>query len=73
MDSLDAVDKCDSLERLYGIPIKPLELLLIGDYSVQYYVLSYEMHGKIQSSALILAAFVEAVALFGVVVALLQG
>jgi F-type H+-transporting ATPase subunit c len=32
-----------------------------------------EMHGKIQSSALILAAFVEAVALFGVVVALLQG
>jgi F-type H+-transporting ATPase subunit c len=31
------------------------------------------MHGTIQSSALILAAFVEAVALFGVVVAFLQG
>ena len=32
-----------------------------------------EMHGKIQSSALILAAFVEAVALFGVVVAFFKG
>ena len=29
------------------------------------------MHGKIQSSALILAAFVEAVALFGVVASLI--
>ncbi|HAH56208.1 MAG TPA: ATP synthase F0 subunit C [Flavobacterium sp.] len=30
-----------------------------------------EMHAKIQASALILAAFVEAVALFGVVAALI--
>jgi F-type H+-transporting ATPase subunit c len=31
------------------------------------------MQGKLQTSALVFAAFVEAVALFGVVVAFLQG
>ncbi len=44
----------------------------IGGQAMDAMARQPEMHGKIQSSALILAAFVEAVALFGVVVALLQ-
>ena len=45
----------------------------IGGSAMEAMARQPEMHGKIQSSALILAAFVEAVALFGVVVAFLQG
>ena len=45
----------------------------IGGAAMEAMARQPEMHGKIQSSALILAAFVEAVALFGIVVALLQG
>jgi len=40
----------------------------IGGSAMEAMARQPEMHGKIQSSALILAAFVEAVALFGVVV-----
>ena len=45
----------------------------IGGSAMEAMARQPEMHGKIQTSALILAAFVEAVALFGVVVAFLQG
>ncbi len=45
----------------------------IGGSAMEAMARQPEMNGKIQASALILAAFVEAVALFGVVVALLQG
>ena len=43
----------------------------IGGSAMEAMARQPEMHGKIQSSALILAAFVEAVALFGVVAALI--
>ncbi|GGD79908.1 ATP synthase F0 subunit C [Planktosalinus lacus] len=45
----------------------------IGGSAMEAMARQPEIQGKIQTSALILAAFVEAVALFGVVVALLQG
>jgi F-type H+-transporting ATPase subunit c len=45
----------------------------IGGAAMEAMARQPEIQGKIQTSALILAAFVEAVALFGVVVALLQG
>ena len=45
----------------------------IGGSAMEAMARQPEMREKIQSSALVLAALVEAVALFGVVVALLQG
>jgi len=45
----------------------------IGGSAMEAMARQPEIQGKIQTSALIFAAFVEAVALFGVVVALLQG
>ncbi|MDC6366460.1 MULTISPECIES: ATP synthase F0 subunit C [Flavobacteriaceae] len=44
----------------------------IGGRAMEAMARQPEMHGKIQSSALILAAFVEAVALFAVVVSFLK-
>jgi F-type H+-transporting ATPase subunit c len=44
----------------------------IGGSAMEAMARQPEMHGKIQSSALILAAFVEAVALFAVVVSFLK-
>ena len=44
---------------------------IIGTAAMEAMARQPEMHGKIQTSALILAAFVEAVALFGVVAALI--
>lgn len=44
----------------------------IGQAAMEAMARQPEMHGKIQSSALILAAFIEAVALFAVVVAFLK-
>ncbi len=44
----------------------------IGGRAMEAMARQPEMHGKIQASALILAAFVEAVALFAVVVSLLK-
>jgi len=44
----------------------------IGGSAMEAMARQPEMHGKIQSSALILAALVEAVALFAVVVSLLK-
>jgi F-type H+-transporting ATPase subunit c len=44
----------------------------IGGQAMEAMARQPEMHGKIQSSALILAAFVEAVALFAVVVSFLK-
>ena len=45
----------------------------IGGSAMETMARQPEMHGKLQASALIFAAFVEAVALFGAVIALLQG
>ncbi|MBF8148978.1 ATP synthase F0 subunit C [Winogradskyella sp. F6397] len=45
----------------------------VGSSAMEAMARQPEIQGKIQTSALILAAFIEAVALFGVVVALLQG
>ena len=44
----------------------------IGGSAMEAMARQPEMHGKIQASALILAAFVEAVALFAVVVSFLK-
>jgi F-type H+-transporting ATPase subunit c len=44
----------------------------IGGSAMEAMARQPEMHGKIQSSALILAAFVEAVVLFAVVVSFLK-
>ncbi len=45
---------------------------IIGGRAMEAMARQPEMHGKIQSSALILSAFVEAVALFAVVVSFLK-
>ena len=45
----------------------------IGGSAMEAMARQPEMQGKLHTSALVFAAFVEAVALFGVVVAFLQG
>ena len=45
----------------------------IGGSAMEAMARQPEMQGKLQTSALVFGAFVEAVALFGVVVAFLQG